>query len=357
MRRLFVSAGIVGVLVGLAATTSYAQPPGTFSLPTLSPTDCSVPVVNISTTEAGGTLGFDFDIAFDPNVLEIVTVNTLAPATDDCEFAFNDNDPNSVSISIACTSPVFGNNPIAAISFRAVGSGTSALTFTECLLDEAECTRTNGSVNVSGCPTVSFTAGGTGTFAISPGRACMGAMLTSNGSSVASVTTDLTFNNTQFGIASCSVNPATGKTLTRTVLGPGSERITLSSASPTIIPDGQLFVCQFTVASGLANGAYVISNAPTASSPAAVAFPTTGGNGGVNITGCAADCNGSGRVQISEVQRASSIFLGEPVCNPSTFLLSCPSADMISINGSVGINEVQRSSCLFLAGTCSKTCP
>jgi hypothetical protein len=133
------------------------------------------------------------------------------------------------------------------------------------------------------------------------------------------------------------------------------ERITLSGGTGTI-PNGQLFACELTVASALATGPHVIDNAPSASSATAEAFPTTGIDGVVTITNCAADCNGSGQVLIPEVQRASQIFLSAPICSPSAFTQSCPNADMITIDGQVTINEVSRASCLFQAGTCAKTC-
>jgi len=363
MRRLFVSAGIVGLLVGLTATRSYAQPPGTFSLPMVNASGCSVPVVNISTTEAGGTLGFDFDIAFDPNILEVQDVDTLAPATDDCQFAFNVNDPNTVSISIACTSEVFGSNPIAAITFRPVGSGSSPLTFAACSLDETDCPSTvAGSVNVSGCPVVNLSTGGQGAFGLSPGRVCISGFLTS-GTPVTSASTELTFDGSKFSLPSgaCFINsilddvPGPGKTLTQTDLGPGHQRITVSGGTAAI-PNGQLYGCTLTIASGQAVGPYVIDNLPSTSNAAMQLLPTAGVDGVINVTNCAGDCNGNGTVSVNEVSRASGLFLGDPLCNGSNSTQSCPNADMINTDGSVSIGEVTRSSCLFLQSTCSKTC-
>jgi hypothetical protein len=236
----------------------------------------------------------------------------------------------------------------------------TALTYAKCDLDEQPCAQTvGGQLTFSGCPQVNISASGGGTFALSPGRGCVGGFLTS-GAAVTSVVTDLTFDSTRFGLVSCAVNSGIGKVLSRTTLGPGVERITINDAPDDMnintISSGQLFACELTVASGLPTGTNVIDNVSTASNASGAAFPTTSIDGAVNITNCAADCNGSGRVLIPEVNFASSIFLGQPLCNPSSFTLSCPNADVLSINGRVAINEVQNASCLFLSAICAKTC-
>jgi len=147
-----------------------------------------------------------------------------------------------------------------------------------------------------------------------------------------------------------------GKSLSRTSLGPGGERIEVGGGAATI-PNGVLYACTLTIVAATANGAYAIDNSASAFDATPAALPAGGGDGVVNVTGCGGDCNGSGQVTIAEVSRASGLFLGDPLCNATTPNQSCPVADMIDNNDAIGIAEVSRTSCLFLSGTCSKTCP
>lgn len=355
MRRLSGCIGLVGVWVVVATAPALAQ----FSLPTINVTDCSSPVVNISTTEAGTTLGFDFEVAFDSSVVAVADV-TLPGITSECEFAFNPNIPGAVSISIACTVPVSGSGVLAAIQFVPTGSGSTGLTFADCSIDEVDCgSATNGSVAMSGCPVIDLSAGGNGAYGLSPGRVCLAGSLASNGSAVAAASTEITFDSSKFGIESCFISPSAsgvGKSLSRTVLGAGNEQISISGGAASI-PDGTLFVCTLTIVSSVADGSYTVNSVPSATNAASTPLPTLGNDGVLHVTSCAADCNGSGSVRINEVSRTSGLFLGDPLCNASNPALSCPNADMVTVDGTVKINEVSRASCLFLNGTCSKTCP
>jgi len=191
---------------------------------------------------------------------------------------------------------------------------------------------------------------------LSPGRVCVTARLTSNGFAVASLSNDLGYNSAIFAVESCFMNSGiAGKSLTRLALGPGSERVSIAGDTSEI-PDGVLYACTLTVAGATANGSYPIDNIPMAFDASSASLPVSGIDGLVNVTACAADCNGSGQVSINEVSRASGLFLGDPLCNASNPLQSCPSADMLTSDGTVGINEVSRAKCLFLSGTCSTAC-
>lgn len=351
--------GLVGVLVAGLASQVPAQPPGTFSLPTVPVTDCALPLVNISTTEAGGTLGYDLEVSFTPSVLSVAAV-TLGSLTADCEFAWNADNPGTVAISIACTTHALGPGTVAGIQFTPVGMGSSPLSFTTCSHDEVACTNpTNGSVQVSGCPAVDLTNSGRGTYGLSPGRVCVSGLLTSNGASVVSAANELSFDSSRFAVESCFMNSnlvGLGKSLSRTVLGSGMERVTISGGA-TNLPNGILYACTLTVAGATPNGPYVVYNNPGATGPGGMTFPTMGVDGVIRVTGCGADCDGSGAVSIGEVSRVRGLFLGEPLCNATNVNLSCPNADTVTNNGSISIGEVSRSSCLFLNGTCSVTCP
>lgn len=352
--------GLVGVLVVGLATQVPAQPPGTFSLPTFSVTDCALPLVNISTTEAGGTLGYDFDITFNPAVLSVASVD-LGSLTADCPFyAWNADTPGTVAISIACTTHEFGGGTVASIQFVPVGVGSSALSFSTCYHDEVACTNpTNGNVQVSGCPNVDLTNTGRGTYGLSPGRVCVSGLLTSNGSSVRSASNELSFDSSVLAIESCFINDnliGLGKTLSRTVLGAGHERVTVSGGAANL-PNGILYACTLTVAAEIPNGPYQIDNTPGATGPGGLVLPTGGLDGVIQVTGCGADCDGNGSVSIGEVSRARGLFLGEPLCNSTNVNLSCPIADTITRNGSVTIGEVTRANCLFQNNFCSIACP
>jgi hypothetical protein len=194
---------------------------------------------------------------------------------------------------------------------------------------------------------------------LSPGRVCATAQLTSNGHAVAATSNEITFDDSIFSIESCFINPSLtplGKSLSRVPLVPSGERVSVAGG-PTPIPDGMLYACTLTIEAGAANGAYVIDNVAAATNAAAMPLPATGTDGMANISNCAADCDGNGTVSIGEVSRARGLFLGEPLCNSTNQNLSCPPADMITVNNSISIGEVTRASCLFLNGTCSRMCP
>lgn len=356
MRRVFGCVGFVGVLVAAAVAPTYAV----FSLPDEIVTDCSSTVVNISTTDAEGTLGFDIDVSFESAMVTVDSVSLDGTLTAGCQHAYNETEADVVRISIACTTPINGSGVIAKVTFVPVSEGSTDLSFVECDLDEDPCSATvDGSLTVSGCPSIDLSNSGNGTHGLSPGRVCLAATLASNGASVASASTEMTFDSSKFAIESCSINPSVataGKSLSRTTLGAGQERITISGGAANI-PNGTLFICTLTIVAGVANGPYVVSSVPSTQDASSNALPTSGDGGTLNVTSCAADCNGSGDVRINEVSRTSSLFLSDPLCNPTNPALSCPNADMVVVNGSIAINEVSRASCLFLNSLCSKTCP
>jgi len=356
MRTLLGCVAIAGVLVAAAAGPVRAQ----FSLPVIDDTDCSARIVDIMTTDAQSTVGFDIDVAFDSGVIAVQDVTLVGTDTADCEYAFNDTNADIVNISIACTTAVTGPATIARIIFVPVAEGPTDLTFAKCQLDEDPCPgTTNGSLSVSGCPSVNLSASGAGAFGLSPGRVCLTASLTPNGSAVASASTEITFDSSKFAVESCSINPSAagvGKSLNRNVLGAGHELISVTGGAASI-PSGTLYACTLTVVSSVSDGSYSVTNAPTAADASSVALPASGVDGVLHVTSCAADCNGSGDVGINEVSRSSGLFLGDPLCNASNPNLSCPNADSGAVDGSVLINEVSRASCLFINTLCSKTCP
>lgn len=350
--------GFVGILLVSLVMQARAQAPGTVSLPTISVNDCSSPVVNVSTTEAGGTLGYDLEIAFSPSILTVATVN-LGSLTAGCQIAWNAANPGLLAISIACTTGSFGSGTIASIQFLPAGVGSTQLTFSSCFLDEQPCSNpANGSVQMSGCPSVNLTNSGRGTYGLSPGRVCVSGILAPNGANVVSASNEISFDSSIFAVENCFMNSSLislGKSLTRTVLGPGLQRVTIGGGTASL-PAGILYACTLTIAASTPDGAYAVGNTPGATGPGGVTLPATGSGGTVRVISCGSDCDGSGSVSIGEVSRAGGLFLGEPLCNPNNVNLSCPPADVIDNNGLVSIGEVSRAGCLFLNGTCSRTC-
>ncbi len=347
-----------------AAVTAYA----TFSLPTQTVTDCSSSIVEISTTDADSTLGFDIDVGFESAVVAVQSVSIAGTLTAGCEFAYNDTDPDRVNISIACTTPVNGSGAIARITFEPVSEASTPLTFEECFLDEDDCLpiSADGNLTISGCPSIDLSSNGNGSYGLSPGTVCLAATINPDASSVASTSTEITFDSTKFSLnlsTGCSVNPTLNpnqmmpkKILSQTDLGPGHRLISVTGDT-SAIPNGPLFICNLTVVTGVANGSYPVTNVSSSAGPSSNTLPTSGIAGIVRVTNCAADCNGSGSVKINEVSRTSGMFLGDPLCNAADPSKSCPNADMIQVDGQIKINEVSRASCLYLNGTCSKTCP
>jgi hypothetical protein len=350
MRRLFGCVGIVGFLVLGSAMRADAQ----FSLAAVDNSDCSSSFVNIVTTEAGGTLGFDFDITFDSAVIDVVPQPdglVLGALTADCDFAYNDNLTDEVRISIACTTPKSGPGTIATIEFLPVANGSTNLNFENCALDENPCPGTSGDgIALSGCPMIDLSNGGNGAFGRSPGRACLAATLDAGAWDVNSTQTDIAFDPNSLAIEDCSVNPAIGKTLSRTVLGPGLQRIALSSAAPSAIPSTHLFVCRFTIASAV-SGPFSLGNTSSVTDTGGVALATVGQDGSIGVTSCVGDCNGSGRVLIDEVVASLNAFGGNYLCRASDPTMSCPAADSDNSN-KVEINEVVQSLNQFGAGNC-----
>lgn len=110
------------------------------------PTD--VPI----TLESGdGGIGFDIDVTFDPEVVSISSVD-LGAATADCAPPeANIVVPGLLSLGIACTEPVTSPGVLAIVHFSPIGNASTALTFTECLVDEVACTGQNGTFSVA-CP-------------------------------------------------------------------------------------------------------------------------------------------------------------------------------------------------------------
>jgi hypothetical protein len=350
MQRLF-CVGFAAVLAGMTATVGFAQLPGTISLPDAVTTGCLLPPVSISTTEAGGTLGYDFEISFDSNVLVVESVAlgslTNGSMVEECEFAYNDGTPGTLAISIACTEGAFGAGTIASIQFEPRGvAGSSALTFEMCSLDEVDCTTDDGSVDVSGCPAINLgITTGSGTYGLSPGRVCLGASLASNALAVASASTTVTFDPTKFTLLGCSINPTLtgiGKAVTITAPPPGVGMQEISvSGGATAIPSGNLFICTFAIAAGVAEGTYDLTNTAASADGSGTPVPTAGLDGLLGVTTCGGDCNGNGGVDIGEVVKVLNIAGagGVPLCIASNPPASCPAGDRDN-SGSIGINEV-----------------
>ena len=205
---------------------------------------------------------------------------------------------------------------------------------------------------MSGCPTIDLSGGESGSFGRSPGRACVSASLDPDGAAVVSTRTDIAFNAASLALESCTINPVLqglGKTLTRTTLGPGSERIQVSGGSMTM-PNTHLFICQFTIANAV-TGPFTLTNTSMFTDTNPTLIPIDGQDGSIGVTSCVGDCDGSGRVVIGEVVKALNAFGGNYLCNATSPIASCPAADSNN-SGGIAINEVVQTLNQFGAGPC-----
>ena len=187
------------------------------------------------------------------------------------------------------------------------------------------------------------------------GVACLPATLSSGGVQVAGTSNDLGFDATAFAVNGCTINPAIGpgsaadKQLSHGAVGPGVERVGVSGSTPTLIPDGLLYACQFGIGIGVNPGAYAVANSPRALDAGNDLPGVKGSTGQIVVTTCSGDCNGNGVVTIGEVLKCVNLFLGQPLCNMTNANLSCPVADANG-NGSVSIGEVIQCVNRFLNG-------
>jgi hypothetical protein len=138
-----------------------ARATGSFALESVQATVCAPIEFDLTTTNPGGGLGFDFRIAFNRNLIDVTDV-ALTSYTDsnDCSVAFNDpSDPGDpdfgfLVIALACKVARSGSGTVATITASPVANGTTALTFADCDVDEQPCAAaTAGSVQVSCFPT------------------------------------------------------------------------------------------------------------------------------------------------------------------------------------------------------------
>jgi hypothetical protein len=128
------------------------------------------------------------------------------------------------------------------------------------------------------------------------------------------------------------------------------EQVDVGPCGAPQIPDGQLYVCPFTIAAGAGVGTYALSYAASASDLACSPIPSvTSVAGEVIVTTCTGDCNGNDVVSIGEVVKCVNHFLGEPFCNATNASLGCTVADA-NLDGVVSIGEVVQCINRFLNG-------
>jgi len=174
------------------------------------------------------------------------------------------------------------------------------------------------------------------------GRGCLPGTLVSNAPQVAAVTSNIFFDETQFGFESCAINPAIGpgtaanKTIGSGSGGAGVEVVTVDGGN-AVIPDGLLFLCTMSVGAGVIPGSYGLPES------------LHNGDGELLVTSCNGDCDGNGTVSIGEVTKCINLFLGQPLCNAANPVLNCPVADTNG-NGTVSIGEVTQCIGKFLNG-------
>ena len=184
------------------------------------------------------------------------------------------------------------------------------------------------------------------------GVACLTGSLASRDHLVIAAADNIGFDPAIFSVGSCSIFPTLtssyGKSLSSGPLGSGVEQVAVSGSS-NIMPDGLMYTCEVTIASGTTLGRYALSNSASATDQLSQPINTFGGTTQVLVTSCVGDCNGNGVVTIGEVVKAVNLFQGLPLCSVTDPTLSCPAADA-NHSHSVSIGEVVQTVNRFQGG-------
>jgi len=171
---------------------------------------------------------------------------------------------------------------------------------------------------------------------------------------------DIGFDVNAFTFGTCVINPAIGAgtanaQLAQITVSPGVERLGILGFNADALPNGLLYTCPVSIDASVGAGSYTLQNTPSASDPLGSDLPGVLGTAAqIVVSMCTGDCNGDGLVTIGEVIKCVNLFLGQPLCNPTSPTSSCPVADA-SNNGMVSIGEVIQCVNRFLSGCQSPT--
>lgn len=131
-----------------------------------------------------------------------------------------------------------------------------------------------------------------------------------------------------------------GFTLQGSTPSAGTYRVVIAKATPTAIGAGVVANATFTVSSAVVSGtSTTLFSTPAATDLAGNPAEIVGTNGSITFITKAGDCNGDGKVTLSEVQGAINMFLGTKA------VASCVDT---SGNGVVSLSEVQKTINSFL---------
>jgi hypothetical protein len=175
----------------------------------------------------------DIVLTYDDAIVD--ATNAVVASISGCSGLGNTGVSGQVTLGIGCTDPI-PDGTIFTITFEGVVAGTSAVTFTECSIDEgaSTCNTTDGTVQVQGpTPTVTPTASNTATPSATP-----------------TFTETSTVGPTSTPTQTPTVSPTGTNTNTPTVTPTGGQHTTglaITKSCPPVAMQGEMIVCTISI--------------------------------------------------------------------------------------------------------------
>lgn len=183
-------------------------------------------------------LGIDLTIAYDP---AIVTATNASSSVPSCSTADNLAVSGQILLTISCAGGV-PDGVLFTVTFQGVVAGTSALTYSECSINEGgeTCTTTDGTIQVQGpTPTASPTATVTSTPTLTPTF------------TIPPTATDTpTVGPTSTPTQTPTISPTGTTTSTPTVTPTGGQHTTglaITKSCPPVATEGEMIVCTISI--------------------------------------------------------------------------------------------------------------
>jgi hypothetical protein len=187
----------------------------------------------VYTANGASENGVDVDVLYDDSI--VTATNVVAAGIGGCAGAGNTAVSGQVQLSFSCTGSI-PDGTIFTITFQGVVAGTSAATFSDCLIDEgtSTCNTTDGTVQVQGpTPTATPTLTGTFTPTVTP-----------------TFTDTPTTGPTSTPTVTPTVSPTGTNTNTPTVTPTGSQHTTglaITKSCPPVATQGEMIVCTISI--------------------------------------------------------------------------------------------------------------
>jgi hypothetical protein len=229
-----VAAGSVAALIALIASSGWAPAAraATVTLPAnavISGGMGTTSNIDLSATGMSDAEAADIDIQFDSTVATVSGDAIPGGVATGCLLSTNATVQNTVRIAIACAQSMTDSGVLVSIPFQSVATGSTALTFTRCSLNEdaVSCVSTDGQLT-----TIVLTPTETGTATLSPTET---ATATPSATFTPSVTGTSTSTLTATPIPTATVTSTATFTRTAT-LTPVATRTATTTATATAAP-------------------------------------------------------------------------------------------------------------------------